>query len=79
MLSTGLSNTSSYLLNSEEVFYAPHISLGFSRTDNINFTSEFGLEYSLKSNNSLDIMDLKSGLNVGPVIIKSSKSKKLIS
>ena len=52
MLSTGLSNISSYLLDDEEVFYSPHISLGFSRTDNIKFTSEFGLEYSLKSNNS---------------------------
>ena len=52
ILSTGLSNISSYLLDNEEVFYDPHISLGFSRTDNIKFTSEFGLEYSLKSNNS---------------------------
>ncbi len=52
MLSTGLSNVSSYLLDNEEVFYDPHISLGFSRIDNIKFTSEFGLEYSFKSNNS---------------------------
>ena len=52
MLSTGLSNISSYLLDHEEVFYTPHISLGFSRTDNIKFTSDFGLEYSLKSNSS---------------------------
>ena len=50
LLSAGLSNISSYLLDNEEVFYAPHISLGFSRTDNIKFTSKFGLEYSLKSN-----------------------------
>ena len=50
VLSAGLSNIFKYLLDNEEIFYAPHISLGFSRTDNIKFTSEFGLEYSLKSN-----------------------------
>ena len=50
-LSAGLSNISSYLQDNKETVYTPLISLGFSRTDNINFTSEFGLEYSLKSNN----------------------------
>ena len=49
-LSAGLSNISSYLQDNQEIVYLPQISLGFSRTDNINFTSEFGLEYSLKSN-----------------------------
>ena len=49
-LSAGLSNISSYLQDNKETVYTPLISLGFSRTDNINFTSEFGIEYNLKSN-----------------------------
>ena len=49
-LYAGLSDISSYLQDNKETVYTPQISLGFSRTDNINFTSEFGLECSLKSN-----------------------------
>ena len=49
-LYAGLSNISSYLQDNKETVYTPLISLGFSRTDNINFTSEFGIEYNLKSN-----------------------------
>ena len=52
IISTGLSNISDHLLDNEEIVYTPQISLGFSRADNNKFTSEFGLEYSMKSNNS---------------------------
>ena len=74
MFSTGLSNISSYLLDDEEVFYSPHISLGFSRTDNIKFTSEFGLEYSLKSNNSSNQSEYTTNKNLFGLRLFSSIS-----
>ena len=77
MLSTGLSNISSYLLDDEEVFYSPHISLGFSRTDNIKFTSEFGLEYSLKSNNSSNQSENTTNKNLFGLRLFSSISYQL--
>ena len=77
MFSTGLSNISSYLLDDEEVFYAPHISLGFSRTDNIKFTSEFGLEYSLKSNNSSNQSEYTTNKNLFGLRLFSSISYQL--
>ncbi|MAV89064.1 MAG: hypothetical protein CBD21_00765 [bacterium TMED161] len=77
MLSTGFSNISSYLLDNEEVFYAPHISLGFSRTDNIKFTSEFGLEYGLKSNNSSKESEYLANKNLFGLRLFSSISYQL--
>ena len=77
MFSTGLSNISSYLLDNEEVFYSPHISLGFSRTDNIKFTSEFGLEYSLKSNNSSNQSEYTTNKNLFGLRLFSSISYQL--
>ena len=77
MFSTGLSNISSYLLDDEEVFYSPHISLGFSRTDNNKFTSEFGLEYSLKSNNSSNQSEYTTNKNLFGFRLFSSISYQL--
>ena len=78
MFSTGLSNISSYLLDDEEVLYSPHISLGFSRTDNIKFTSEFGLEYSLKSNNSSKESEYTTNKNLFGLRLFSSISYQLL-
>ena len=78
MFSTGLSNISSYLLDDEEVFYSPHISLGFSRTDNIKFTSEFGLEYSFKSNNSSKEGEYTTNKNLFGLRLFSSISYQLL-
>ena len=77
MFSAGLSNISSYLLDYEEVFYSPHILLGFSRTDNIKFTSEFGLEYSLKSNNSSKESEYTTNKNLFGLRLFSSISYEL--